>query len=69
MKNFIAYILLSAIAASAAAQTTTYTEQGGAVTVTFTEPQMTLAVVIKVTALVFWGVLLFWTGAILSKGE
>lgn len=41
----------------------------GAVTVTFTEPQMTLAVVGKVAALVFWGVLLFWTGAILSKGE
>lgn len=41
----------------------------GAVTVTFTEAQLSAASVGKVAALIFWGVLLFWTGAILSKGE
>lgn len=41
----------------------------GAVTVTFTEANFTMASVGKVGALIFWGVLLFWTGAILSKGE
>lgn len=41
----------------------------GAVTVMFTETQATAYVVSKVAALVFWGVLLFWVGAILSKGE
>ncbi len=41
----------------------------GAVTVTFTEANFSLTSVGKVAALIFWGVLLFWTGAILSKGE
>lgn len=41
----------------------------GAVTVMFTETVATPYVVAKIGALVFWGVLLFWTGAILSRGE
>lgn len=41
----------------------------GSVTVMFTETEATAYVVSKVAALVFWGVLLFWVGAILSKGE
>lgn len=41
----------------------------GGVTVMFTETQATPYVVLKVAALVFWGVVLFWVGAILSKGE
>lgn len=41
----------------------------GAVTVTFTESTFSLASISKVAALIFWGVLLFGTGAILSKGE
>ena len=41
----------------------------GAVAVIFTEAHATLLVQSKIAALVFWGVLLFWTGAILSKGE
>ncbi len=41
----------------------------GAVTVMFTETHATAYVVSKIAALVFWGVLLFWVGAILSKGE
>lgn len=41
----------------------------GAVTVIFTETQATPFVLAKIGALIFWGVLLFWTGALLSKGE
>lgn len=41
----------------------------GAVTVMFTEANVTIHVVSKIGALVLWGVLLFWVGAILSKGE
>lgn len=41
----------------------------GAVTVIFTETHATMFVLAKIAALIFWGVLLFWTGAILSKGE
>lgn len=41
----------------------------GAVSVMFTETEATLYVSGKIAALVFWGVLLFWVGAILSKGE
>ena len=40
----------------------------GAVTVMFTEANATLLVLAKIDALIFWGVLLFWSGAILSKG-
>ena len=39
------------------------------VSVAFTESHATLYVVSKVSALVFWGVVLFWIGAVLSKGE
>ena len=41
----------------------------GAVTVIFTETQATFFVLAKIAALIFWGMLLFWTGALLSKGE
>lgn len=41
----------------------------GAITVIFTENDATPMVLAKVAALIFWGVLLFWTGALLSKGE
>ena len=41
----------------------------GAVTVIFTEEYATLSVFAKVAALIFWGVILFLAGAILSKGE
>lgn len=41
----------------------------GAVTVMFTETHASPYVVSRIGALVFWGVLLFWVGAILSKGE
>lgn len=41
----------------------------GAVTVIFTEEHATFSVLVKVAALIFWGVLLFLAGAILSKGE
>ena len=41
----------------------------GAVTVIFTETHAALFVLAKIAALIFWGVLLFWTGAILSKGQ
>lgn len=41
----------------------------GAVSVMFSETQASLYVVTKISALVIWGVLLFWVGAILSKGE
>jgi len=41
----------------------------GAVSVVFAETHATLFVIAKIAALVFWGMLLFCTGAILSKGE
>ena len=41
----------------------------GAVTVLFTETNATLFVLSKIAALIIWGVVLFWLGAILSKGE
>jgi hypothetical protein len=41
----------------------------GSVTVMFTEPSLTVSVGSRIGALVFWGVLLFWVGALLSKGE
>ena len=41
----------------------------GAITVMFTEKDASLPVLAKIAALIFWGVLLFWTGALLSKGE
>lgn len=41
----------------------------GAVTVMFTETVATSYVLFKIGALIFWGVLLFWVGSILSKGE
>lgn len=41
----------------------------GAVTVIFTETYVTQFALFKIAALIFWGVLLFWIGAILSKGE
>lgn len=40
-----------------------------AVSVMFAETEASLYVVSKVVSLVFWGVLLFWVGAVLSKGE
>jgi len=41
----------------------------GAVTVIFTVEHATVSVLAKVAALIFWGVILFLAGAILSKGE
>lgn len=41
----------------------------GAVTVFFTQPQTNGVLMAKIAALVFWGVLLFCFGAIMSKGE
>lgn len=41
----------------------------GAITVIFTENVVTLFVLAKVVALILWGILLFWSGALLSKGE
>lgn len=41
----------------------------GAVSVMFTESHVTLYAVARVGALAIWGVLLFWIGAILSRGE
>lgn len=41
----------------------------GAISVMFAEKNATLPVLAKIAALIFWGVLLFWTGALLSKGE
>ncbi|TFI42385.1 hypothetical protein E4O93_22440 [Diaphorobacter sp. DS2] len=41
----------------------------GAITVIFTEKDVSMFVLAKIAALIFWGVLLFWTGALLSKGE
>ena len=41
----------------------------GAITVMFTEKDASLPVLAKIAALIFWGVLLFWTGALLSTGE
>ena len=41
----------------------------GAITVIFTENVVTLFVLAKVVALILWGMLLFWSGALLSKGE
>lgn len=41
----------------------------GAVSVTFTETHASVPVLVKIAALIFWGVLLFCVGALLSKGE
>ena len=41
----------------------------GGVTVMITETHTTAYVVAKIGALDFWGVLLLWVGAVLSKGE
>ena len=41
----------------------------GSVTVMFTEPSLTTDVGARIGALVIWDVLLFWVGALLSKGE
>lgn len=37
--------------------------------VIFIDTHATLLVLAKIAALILWGVLVFWTGAILSKGE
>jgi hypothetical protein len=39
------------------------------VSVMFTETKANPDVMLKIGALGFWGVLLFWVGAVLSKGE
>lgn len=41
----------------------------GSVTVMFTETEVTVYGMTKILALIFWGMLLFCVGAILSKGE
>lgn len=41
----------------------------GSVSVMFTETTASLYAFFKVAALLFWAVLLFWIGALASKGE
>jgi|APCry1669192522_1035417.scaffolds.fasta_scaffold41152_2 hypothetical protein len=41
----------------------------GSVTLIFAETPLNALLVFKLSALMFWGVLLFWVGALLSKGE
>lgn len=41
----------------------------GSVSVMFTETNLSWYVFFKIAALIFWAVLLFWVGAVLSKGE
>ena len=41
----------------------------GAVTVMFTETDATGYMLFEIGALIFWGVLLFWIGALASKAQ